>query len=172
MIVQFDTTTLTEKDAQHLLTIVSPYASQSLIRSLSEVDAVRHEARASKPDFIEAPRTTGDATTEPEQEPAKKRGRPRKEVVEVRPTDAADAAGPTLFDTPANGSAAAAASAPVSPDQPITLDDLREAVNEHVSRSGMPSAQLVLKKFGCERVTAVMELPPTEQRKVLAALGK
>ncbi len=178
MIVQFNTSSLSEKEAQELLALLSPYATQSLVQSLEKVDAVRRSVRTAEPEYIESTRIYAPedqamkAQAPEEHEAPKKRGRPKKEVVEVRPTAVEDADGPTLSDAPTTGNVEPVQSKHASADAPVALDELREAVNDHVSRLGMPSAQAILKKFGCERVTAVMDQAAAKQREILAALQK
>lgn len=175
MIVQFNTDDLSERDAQCIVALLSPIAGGQTLLDLQTKDAVRRPESAFTPQSIPAGSVAdpAPASAAPDAvEPAKKRGRPKKETAEIRPTDAAAAAGETPSITPESGNADAAASAPASNDGPISMDDLREAVNDHVSRNGMPSVQMVFKKYGCERVSGVMELEPAKQRELLAELKK
>lgn len=174
MIVQFNTDDLSERDAQCIVALLSPIAGGQTLLDLQAKDAVRRPQSGFEPEpFNPAGEEPESIPGAPDvKEPAKKRGRPKKETADIRPTDAAAAAGETPSTTSESGSVGAAASAPASNDGPISMDDLREAVNDHVSRNGMPSVQMVFKKYGCERVSGVMELEAAKQHQLLAELKK
>lgn len=177
MHVQFDTNEISKRDALCLMALLENIAGVEVPLKLSEKDATRNQS-LHHPECLtglsanEVP-TTGKQVTQSvrtEGEVAKKRGRPRKEqaveVPEVRPTDAAAADGTTPSDEPTTGSAAGAG------NEPISMDDLRDSVNDHVSRNGMPSAQMVFKEFGCQRANEIMALEPAQQHAFLAKMKK
>lgn len=176
MHVQFDTNEISKRDALCLMALLENIAGVEVPLKLSEKEAVRHES-AFEPEAVEPKRERSAEDQEQkdravrEHEAAKpKRGRPRKEqaaeVPEVHPTAAAVVDGPTPSEEPTATNAAGAG------NEPISMDDLRDSVNDHVSRNGMPSAQMVFKEFGCQRANEIMALEPAQQHAFLAKMKK
>jgi hypothetical protein len=175
MHVQFDTNEISKRDALCLMALLENIAGVEVPLKLSEKEATR-AASCFEPEAVPAGATRivqpeeAAQSVRTEGEVAKKRGRPRKEqaaeVPEVRPTGAAVVDGPTPSEETTATNAAGAESAPIS------MDDLRDSVNDHVSRNGMPSAQLVFKEFGCQRANEIMALEPAQQHAFLAKMKK
>lgn len=177
MHVQFDTNEISKRDALCLMALLENIAGVVVPLKLPEKEAVRHES-AFNPEHLtglsanEVP-TAGEPVAQETTKP--KRGRPRKEqateVPAVDPTPAGTVeAGEAGSQTESSGVETAPAVS--SSSEPISMDDLRDSVNDHVSRNGMPSAQMVFKEFGCQRANEIMALEPAQQHAFLAKMKK
>lgn len=166
MYLQFDTNDLSQRDALCIMALLENIAGV-VVPLKPEKEATR-AVSCFEPEAVPARVTQ---IVQPEEHTGKpKRGRPRKEqaveVPAVDPTAAAVVDGPTPSEEPTATNAAGAG------NEPISMDDLRDSVNDHVSRNGMPSAQMVFKEFGCQRANEIMALEPAQQHAFLAKMKK